>query len=282
MGRLSRSWEIAKASGRVLRTDKELVVLPLIGFVATLVVAAAFGTLTFLTIDETTVGASTEYDPTPFTYVIGAAAYLLTTFTGIFFTSALVGGAYQRLTGGDPTVGSSLAAAYHRIGPIFLWSLVVTTVGLILQAIEERAGFIGAIIANLVGAAWRIVTWLAVPIIVVEGSGPFASLKKSAQLFKHTWGENVVAQIGFGLLGFLLILPGIVVGGLLIAAAPIAGIPLVIVWFAAVSLVLAALNGIYRAALYIYAETGQVPTGFSQETFSQAFAPRTGAGRLLG
>lgn len=281
MGRFSRSWEIAKASARVLKADKELVVIPLVGFVITMVVAVGFGVMAWLTVDQTTVGLATEYNPTPFTYVIGGAGYLLTTFTGIFFTSALVAGAHQRLTGGDPTIGSSIGAAYDKIGPIFLWSIVVTTVGLILQTIEERAGIIGRIVANLLGMAWRIVTWLAVPIIVIEGTGPFVSLKKSGSMFKKTWGENLVGQVGFGLLSFVLILPAVLLVGFVATVAPIAAIVLGVAYFAAVALVLSALNGIYRAALYIYASTGEVATGFPAEAMAGAFTPKAGAGRIF-
>ncbi len=282
MGRFSRSWEIAKASLRVLKSDKELVVIPLVGFLITIIVAVAFGVMSWLTVEETTVGLTTEYSPTPFTYVIGAAGYLLTTFTGIFFTSALVAGAHQRLTGGDPTIGSSIGAAFDKIGPIFLWSIVVTTVGLILQTIEERAGLIGRIVANLLGMAWRIVTWLAIPIIVVEGTGPFESLKKSGAMFKRTWGENLVGQVGFGLLTLLLVLPAVLLVGFVATVAPIAAIILGVAYFAAVALVLSALNGIYRAALYIYASTGEVAGGFPAEAMMSAFTPKVGAKRFLG
>jgi hypothetical protein len=284
MGRFARSWAIAKASGRVLRSDKELLVIPVVGFVCTMAVVVLLGGAAWISVEQTvdaTTG-STEYSPTPVTYAVGVVGYLLATFVGIFFTSALVGGAYQRLTGGDPTIGSALAAAGRRIGPIFLWSLVVTTVGLILQAIEERAGILGTVIANLVGMAWKIVTWLAIPIIVVEGTGPFASLKRSGQLFKKTWGENIAAQVGFGLLALLLVLGGVVVGGGITALLPIVGIPLLIVYFAAVALTLSALNGIYRAALYIYASTGRVPDEYPDEVMAEAFAPRTGVRRVLG
>jgi hypothetical protein len=40
--RLSRSWELVKASAAVLKTDKELLVFPLISGVAMLAVLASF------------------------------------------------------------------------------------------------------------------------------------------------------------------------------------------------------------------------------------------------
>jgi hypothetical protein len=286
MGRLSRSWAILKASAGVLKSDKELVVIPLVGFIATITVVVAMGGVAWVTVDQTntvTAGTtSTEYSPTPVTYVVGVLGYLLSTFVGIFFTSALVAGAHQRLRGGNPTIGSAMGAAFAKIGQIFLWSLVVTTVGLILQLIEERLGFIGTIIANLLGMAWRIVTWLAIPIIVVEGIGPFAALKRSGSLFKKTWGENLVAQLGFGLLGFIAIFAGLIVAGAVAFVVPLAGIGLGILWVAAVMLILSALNGIYRAALYEYASTGEVPATFPQEALAGAFRKRSGIRKVVG
>ena len=71
--------------------------------------------------------------------------------------------------------------------------------------------------------AWEIVTWLAVPVVVVEGTGAIDSLKRSAGLFKTTWGENLVAQAGFGILGLVLMLPALVIAMLVGVAIPLAG-----------------------------------------------------------
>jgi hypothetical protein len=275
VGRFDRSWEIARSSARVLKADKELAALPLLGFLASMSFILLTGGAIWFSLGRTTdlVTGATEYNPTPLTYGVGIVGYLLATFAGIFFTAALVAGAHERLTGGNPTFGTALEAAARRIGPIFGWSVIVTTVGLVLHVIEQR-GIIGNIVARVVGAAWRIVTWLAIPVVVVEGAGPIGSLKKSAALFKQTWGENLVAQVGFGLIGFLAILPGIALGLVVGSVVPIAGIVIGGIEIAAVSVVLAALNGIYRTALYLYAETGQVPQGFAPEVVASAFGPR--------
>ena len=96
----------------------------------------------------------------------------------------------------------------RRLGAIFLWSLLTGTVGLVLNTIQQRAGLLGGIVVRAIGMAWQIVTWLAVPVIVVEGTGPVTSLKRSAHLFRQTWGENLIGQVGFGLVGFVFMAPG--------------------------------------------------------------------------
>jgi hypothetical protein len=283
VGRIKNSWALAKQSWAVLRTDKELAVIPVVSFFVTLLAIAAVGGGIWVSLKEVTTlpSNSTSLEPTPITYVVGAIGYLLITFIVTFFAAALVSGAHQRLTGGNPTLGSAFAQATSRIGQIFGWAMLTGTVGLILQALRERLGFLGDIVVGAVGAAWDIVTWLAVPVVVVEGTGPVTSLKRAAHLFKQTWGENLVAQAGFGILGFLLVLPAVLVAVLLGAAIPdgmgiIIGVALAAIWIAVVSVVMSALNGIFRTALYLYA-TGQQTEGFfTQQQMEAAFGPKRG------
>jgi hypothetical protein len=227
-----------------------------------------------LTEKVTQPGNSTSLQATPLTYVVGAIGYLAITFVVTYFAAVLVSGAHQRLSGGNPTLGSAFAQASSRLGQIFAWSMLTGTVGLILQAIRSRAGFLGQIVVNLVGMAWEIVTWLAVPAVVVEGTGPIESLKRSAGLFKKTWGENLIAQAGFGLLGMLLMLPAVVIALLVGVAIPVAGLLIAAVWVAIVSVILSALNGIFRTALYMYAATDQVPEAFTEQELAGAFGPK--------
>jgi len=276
MRRLSNSIALAKSSWAVLKTDKELAAIPIISFLVTLAVMALAGGGIYFSLTEkvTQPGNSTSLQATPLTYVVGAIGYLVITFVVTYFAAVLVSGAYQRLSGGNPTLGSAFAQASSRLGQIFAWSMLTGTVGLILQAIRSRAGFLGQIVVNLVGMAWEIVTWLAVPAVVVEGTGPIESLKRSAGLFKKTWGENLIAQAGFGLLGLVLMVPAVVIALLVGVAIPVAGLLIGAVWVAIVSVILSALNGIFRTALYMYAATEQVPDFFTEQELSGAFGPK--------
>ena len=149
--------------------------------------------------------------------------------------------------------------ARTRLGAILGWSVLNLTVGLILNAIRDRAGFLGDIAAGVLGAAWNVITWLVVPVIVVEGTGPITSAKRSAVLLKQTWGENLIAQAGLGIIGVLVMLPGLLVFGAVSFVIPLLGLPLLLIYVAVAGSVLAALGGIYRTALYRYAVG--MPTG---------------------
>ncbi|MCB1015414.1 MAG: hypothetical protein KDB10_09915, partial [Acidimicrobiales bacterium] len=263
----------------VLREHRGLAVLPVLSFVANLVVLAGFlGLILLVGVDGGTGGGADGFDASPFVYVLGVFGYLAATIVTVFFQTALVSGADEALSGGEPSVGSSLHAATSRLDRILPWALLTGTVGLILQAVEERAGFVGQIVANLVGAAWRIVTFLVVPVLVVEDLGPIAATKRSAQLFRSTWGENLAAQMGFGLLGFLAALPALLVGGVAVASGnlgvAVVGVAVAVAWLAVVMTVVAALSGIFQMALYRYATSGDVPGGFPSEAVRAAFGPR--------
>ena len=156
----------------------------------------------------------------------------------------------------------------------------------IIQAIEERFGILGRIIASLIGAAWNVVTFLTVPIIVFEDLGPIAALKRSGHLLKQTWGENLMAQIGLGLIGLIAFIPGAIVIALGIAAGDVlVTVPLVAIGAVLLAIamsIVSALSGIYRTALYRYAVDGQVPPAFASTDMEHAFGKRKSIGGGFG
>ena len=283
MGRIQRSWYLGKLSWRVLRSDRTLAIFPVLMAIGALIVLAIFGGL----IAVAGIDSSGSNDAlAPMGWVLVVLMYLVVGIVVTFFQAGLVFGANERLDGRDSTVGGALAAARHQFPAIAGWALLSTTVSIILQAIEERAGFLGQIIVGLFGAAWRIVTFLAIPVVALEGKGPFASLKRSGTLLKSTWGENLGAQVGFGLLGFVASLPGLIFIGLAIAsgewtvAVPLGVIGALLVIVAAV--IISAMTGIYKTALYRYAVDGQAPAGFAESDLADAFVRRGNTGGGTG
>ena len=150
----------------------------------------------------------------------GAVAYLLITFVVTFFTAALVAGARERLTGGRPSLGSAFSAASRRLPEIFLWSLLTGTVGLTLNAIENRGGILVRLVVRAIGMSWRIVTWLAVPVIVAEGTGPSPRSSArpgcSARPGARTWWVRSASASS----ACWPWLPGLVIAGLLMVTLP--------------------------------------------------------------
>ena len=271
--RLARSWHLVKASAAVLRSDKELLLFPVISSVAMLLVVATFlvPVLGLRLFEQGGVG--------PLGYAIGFLFYLVQYFVIFFFNSALVGAAMIRLQGGDPTVADGLRIAWSKVGVILGYAAIAATVGMLLKAIEERVGFLGKLVTGLLGTAWTLATFLAVPVLVSREIGPIDAVKESAALLKKTWGENLIGQGGvgvvFGLIYVAMVLLGIAVivlaamtgNGVLIGTA----VAVMVVAFVLVALIHAALAGIYSAALYRYAMGEASSTGFDGQMLQQAF-----------
>ncbi len=276
MGRLQNSIELAKSSWRVLRDDKQLAVLPLLGGLSTLVVA-----LVFLGPVALIAHSGAHGSAKPLAWILGAVGYLAITYAIVFFNAALVFAADKRLRGEPVTLGEGIHAAGARAHVLLPWALLSASVSIVLRMIEERAGIVGRIVGGLVGIAWSLVTFLVLPVLVIEQIGPIAAVKRSAELFKRTWGENMIANAGIGLVALLATLVGAVPAMLLIAVGgPIAviGVVALVVWVIGVQLVAAALSGIFQMALYRYATDGVVQ-GFDTDQLRGAFRPRpTGRG----
>ena len=277
MGKFARSWSLAKASMGVLRSDRELLVFPLISSAVALVVALSFILPVFglgIAGDVAQSGAMTGG-----MYVLLFCFYLVQYFVIFFFNSALVGAAMIRLDGGDPTVSDGLRIAAGKWLPILGYAAIAATVGMLLRALEQRAGFIGRIVIGFIGVAWTVATFLTVPVLVARDVGPVEAVKESANLLGRTWGENLVGQGGIGLVFglanlalvlvaaavvMLLAMQQLVVLAILVACAAFVAVLLL-------ALVQAALSGIYSAALYRFAVQGDAPAGFDGVLLREAF-----------
>ena len=274
--RFSRSWGLVKASGAVLNANRRLMVFPVLSSLCTLIVAASFllpayasGTFTHLDRGHMTPGSA----------ALLFVFYLVQYFIVIFFNSALVGAALIYLRGGNPTVGDGLGIAMSKLPSIFGYAVISATVGMVLRAIQERAGFIGRWIAGLLGVAFTLATFLVVPVLVNKDVGPIDAVKESAQLLKRTWGENLIGNVGiglaFGLLTILVVLAGMALVFLAISthsvSVVVATVALCIAAVLTLAVIQGALHGIYSAAVYRYAEEGDAGIGFDKALVADAF-----------
>ena len=277
--RFSRSWALIKASASVLQKDKELLVFPAVSSVAAIVVAASFlGPLIWWSMGHPEALESDEMSPLWYVYMF--VFYLTQYFVIFFFNTALVGAASMRLEGQDPTVADGLRIAWSKVGTILGYAAIAATVGLILRAIEQRAGWAGKWIAGLIGSAWTVATFMVVPVLVHRDIGPIDAVKESALLLKQTWGENLIGQGGVGLIFGLMqvglwMLFGFLAVSAFAAQSIAVGVTILVIGFVCtliLALLQAALSGIYSAALYRFATGHQNSDEFSSELLTNAFA----------
>jgi hypothetical protein len=281
MGRFQNSIALAKSSWEILREDKQLTLLPLLSLVVTLVVG--FGVL--LPIGLIARDGSGHYDSSkPLVWILAFIGSVVLTYIVVFFNAALVYAAGSRFQGTPVTVGEAIHAARERAHVLLPWAVVSATVSVVLRAIEQRGGVIGRIVGSFAGVAWAVVTFLVLPVLVFEGLGPIAAVKRSGELFKRTWGENLMTNAGIGLIGMFAILAGALPLMLFLAiGGPIAvvGIGIFVIWVVAVMMVSSALTGIFQTALYRYATGAPVP-GFEPSQLQTSFRTRKDGNGLFG
>ncbi len=273
-GRFQNSIALAKASWNVLRSDRKLVLLPVISGVVTLLVAVSF-------LVPTAIVANNQGGAGPVSILLAAIAYFIAAYVVIFFNAALVYATDAHLHGTEVTIGEAIKFASSRSHVLLPWALVSASVSVVLRALE-RQGIVGRIIGALAGVAWSLVTFLVLPVLVVEDLGPIKAVKRSGALFKRVWGEQVISNGGIGLIAVLAILVGLLPAALLFAVGgPVAviGVVLFVLWAITVSLVASTLTGILSMALYRYATDGQVP-GFDTQQLQGAFRPSNRRGIL--
>jgi Family of unknown function (DUF6159) len=268
MRRIKRGWGLTKKSWALLREHPSLIRFPLYGAVATTLLAIVFlGPGLYLWDEDQLAGAIP---------LIALGVYVLS-FVGFYFSVGLAACADMIFRGQEASVGDGLAVARTRLAQISGWAAVSTAISLVMGVLENQGGALGTIAARLVGMAWSLVTFIAVPVIAIEGTGPGETIKRSASLFRERWGQQITGNLAIGGAVFLIgVLPaiGLIVAGVALwSSAAFLGALLVIVGalvLAIALLISRALSGIFGVALYRYALDGEVVGGFTQDDLESA------------
>jgi len=274
MKRIKRGWALTKKSWTLLNGHRELLRFPLYGAVATIPLGLVFlGPGLYLLDADVLAGAIPLL-------VIGI---FVLSVVGFYFSVGLAAAADMIFRGEKATVGDGLAVARQRFAQICGWAALSTAISVLMGVLEEQGGIAGTIAARVVGMAWSLVTFISVPVIAIEGTGPFETLKRSAGLFKSRWGQQITGNIAIGGAVFLFgMLPSaalIAIGVLIWTSAGAAGAALIVLGAigVAISLLISkALSGIFGVALYRYALGGEAVGGFTAEELESAVKSKDG------
>ena len=215
-------------------------------------------------------------------YLFIFLTYLGLAVISTFFNVCTVYIAKNRFEGQKATVGNALGFAFKKFHIILLWGLLSATVGLILYLIEEIArglGDAGRVILSFLRSAlafvWGILVIFVVPSMVYYELTPFKAIKKSVETLKRTWGEHIVGRIGMGIIQFLVIVLAIILNVVLgiFVFVPLMGmlngilltIGLLVISVLIIVLFFNVAGKVYNTALFVYADTGKIPEGYSKK-----------------
>ena len=277
MGRIAITMSLMKASWQILKKDKELLLLPVISGVCCLSIMTIFvvlglehGWLKSFAKDATAQQKNMAYW---FMFFFYYCNYLVI----IFFNSAIIACAVIRMNGGNPTLEDGLQAAVSRFPQIAGWALIASTIGFLLGMVESGSQRGRGFIARILGISWTVISYLAIPLIVVEKTNPLFAMDFSMEMMRRTWGEQVIGNFSFGLIFSLFSLPVLPFLFLLSntwgAASFLPSLLFVIMYLIILSVFQSALQNIFNAVIYVFARDGKVPDEFTAEQLRGAMRP---------
>lgn len=282
----SRSWDLAKVSYGIIWGNKRLLVFPVVSSLALLLILASFVGGALLTGAVTTKGGPGHDEVSLANEALGwgltFAFYFVSYFTVVFFNAGLTACALRALRGESVGVGDGLSAAAGRLPQIAAWAALSALIGVLLKAIESAHEKAGSLVSALLGSAWSVLTFFAVPVLVVEGVGPLEAIKRSGATLRRTWGTALVGNLSLGLINLLLALPVLLVcAGLVVLGAMsqqpallVGAIGLAVLALAALGAFSSAADVVFKALLYNFATGQQLPAHVDRRALQAAFQAR--------
>jgi hypothetical protein len=286
LGKFRASFLLFSESLRFMNADREMLFIPVITALMSLTLLVVLGVLVFIVGFNGSTEVFSQYidddssQGSPLEYVVIFCVYVISAFTLAFSQAVISHMVYTRAKGGDTTLGQGLSTALSHSPSLFLWSLITSTVGVVLQFLAERSKLLGRIILWFIGAAWSVLTYFVVPAMVIDKKSAFASIGHSAEVFKRTWGETFISNISIAvvfLAGNLLIIFGAFI--FIITAVVLEVYPLVILVLVLLVIMLflsailqSTLNGVIKTLLYLYASENFVPVDFNAELLSKVMS----------
>lgn len=265
--RIGRGWNLALASFDIIKKNKSLLVFPLLSTVSLVLITGSF----FIGLFVMTAGGSGIHITN---YLFLFIFYFINSTVIIFFNMALIHCTFKILNGGQADIADGIGFSLSRLQLVLSWALVSTTIGIILRIIEDKHDIVANIVTGLFGMLWSLATFLVIPVMAYENLGVSQAIKRSASLFKSTWGQRVGASFSFTIIGFIFFIAiGVFLGFVIIPVSFPAFIILLIFTVSIISCIISAAQTVFLAAVYQYS-AGIPVEGFNKAEFGNLFIPK--------
>lgn len=120
----------------------------------------------------------------------------------------------DQVTTGTATLGPAFSRTLRSIIGIFIFAAVTAAFDLAIHYANQRRDMIGRMIAGFVRSIWTTATYVIMPVMLLEGLGFFAALKRSKEVADNDWTQVGVGYVGMGLVTWVLGLATMVLSGL--------------------------------------------------------------------
>ena len=261
-----------KSSFEVIKEDTAILFFPILSGIFSLVIIGSF-LLPFIASGSLYSFQFLESQSGFVSYLYIFLFYFLSYFVVLFCNSASVAYAVEVMRGGKPTISNAFRIVSYRITPLLGWTFIAATVGLLINSLENSSDTVGKIFSSILGLSWTVISFLVLPILIIENKGPITSLKLSTEMLKNSWGEQLIGHFSFGLIFALLNIPVvllIILGLQMGQAAAYASLVIGIFIMISLGVVQWSLQSIFMGALYLYVREDNVPASYSLSQLENA------------
>lgn len=120
---------------------------------------------------------------------------------------------YDQVTTGNAALGQAFGRTFRGIIGITIFAAVTALFDLAIHYANQRRDMIGRMIAGFVRSIWTTATYVIMPVMLIEGQGFFASLKRSKEVAENDWTQVGVGYVGLGLVTWLISLAAMLGSG---------------------------------------------------------------------
>jgi hypothetical protein len=122
---------------------------------------------------------------------------------------------YDQVTTGSAGLGQAFGRTLRGIIGITIFAAVTALFDLAIHYANQRRDAIGRMIAGFVRSIWTTATYVIMPVMLIEGQGFLASLKRSKEVAENDWTQVGVGYVGLGLVTWLISLAAMLLSGFL-------------------------------------------------------------------
>lgn len=280
MGKFHASYNLVKLAFKIINKEKELLVYSLLSGIATILILISYYAFIFGFDFQFKVQNPESLEFQLFTLGTTFIYYLVLTFIALFFNTAILTSVNRIIRGEENTFWQGISSAFKNIGSIIVWSFISAVVSTILKFIQDKlGGWLGKFVVAIIGGAWNLATFFALPIMVLEKKNTKDALKTSVNMFKSGWGDMVVTNITTSFFFVIITLVLFLVSGsIMYFAYTISNLVLGIFGgiilasgFVFVLLLSSTTNYVLQTLLYVYIKNDSLPEYIDLEILKTMF-----------
>jgi hypothetical protein len=280
-GRIRRGLRLVGIGFTMARDEPGLMMVPVVAFVVQLLICGVGFLILWpgLHALNTSDGQTTHFSATQ--WLVGVVVGVLVMFVSVVSHATIIARVMARFHGRSVTNVEAARAALTKSPQLLAWAFINYVVISILRNIGNR-GILGFLVGALLRAGWMLASFFVVPVILFEDKGAIASIKRSVQLCRSKWGENIVGNGALGAIAVVAIILDVVVSVLVGTVFAPLGAVVGIIGLAAILLVLTVATAAFNAALYWYAVTNQSPGQYSVGDLQSAYRQKGKRAGIFG